>query len=125
MRHPTYIVRCPDGGVRHREDFTDLGEAARWAEWGHCCLASTEHEIVPAQQAYTVPGTVMVVFDARHGTTETTFTPFGGAAGHFGPPALPYEDADENLDLEDVDGPFWRGVQAELEASCGLIRWTE
>jgi hypothetical protein len=32
-------VVCADGAVRH-EPFESIGEAQRWAEWGHCCLAT-------------------------------------------------------------------------------------
>lgn len=38
-----YVVTCEDGQVRHSEPFTSRSDAAKFAEWGHCCTA--DHSI--------------------------------------------------------------------------------
>jgi hypothetical protein len=39
-----WIVRCPDGRVRHRL-FSLATPARHWAEWGHFCLAAADHDV--------------------------------------------------------------------------------
>jgi len=41
-----FDVRCPDGALRHDGHFDTRDEAVRFAEWGHCCVAGIDHEIV-------------------------------------------------------------------------------
>ena len=54
-----------------------------------------------------------------------TFMPHGSAAGYFGPTAE-LVDGDDDLDVTDVDGPFWRAVQRHLDtANPFTVRWEE
>lgn len=70
----TYRVICEDGAVRHDTLFDDREDAARFAEWGHICLAN--HAIEPTQ-TWTVAGgittlatcfeaTLLDIFDEWH-----------------------------------------------------------
>ena len=47
--------------------------------------------------------------------------PSASYAGYFGPAAMVIE-GDETLDVTDVDGPFWRAVQAD---GFDNVRWEE
>ena len=54
------------------------------------------------------------VYDTTTNTvTRLVFTPFGSSAGYFGPLAI-VDDDDIDLDTENVDGPFWKAMQAAL-----------
>lgn len=48
---PTWHVDaiCPNGD---RTRFDSATEAQDWCEWGHCCVAASEHEIEFVQDAY-------------------------------------------------------------------------
>lgn len=71
----------------------------------------------------TVPGIFFVELDESTETPKVvrfSFQPLASDAGYFGPSADYYERASfihtiEPLDLEDVDGPFWKAVQHALE----------
>lgn len=51
------------------------------------------------------------------------FIPLASAAGHFGPAAT-VVTGDETLDVEDVEGPFWRAMQDALAGDLP-IEWIE
>lgn len=64
----------------------------------------------PAETTVHIPGTVIATYkDGR--ITKMVFLPSGSCAGYFGPSAEVL-DGDDDLDVESVDGPFWRAVQA-------------
>jgi hypothetical protein len=62
--------------------------------------------------------------------TKLTFMPHASNAGYFGPAAVVL-DGDADLDVEEVDGPFWRAMQAVLGSPCDrsgeavTIEWEE
>jgi hypothetical protein len=107
-----------------------------WAEWAAAQVEAHPDRIHPEGLrmsadrtiSYRIPGTVVAHYDPETGTTRTTFTPHAGAAGHFGPAAEWWGDGDNPLsddDLDNPDGPLWRAIQRELEASGATITWEE
>ena len=42
----TYRVKCEDGQYRHPSSFGTREEAARFANWGHCCTVNHEIEVI-------------------------------------------------------------------------------
>lgn len=68
-----------------------------------------------------IPGLFYASYDpAADAILRFTFVPAGSDAGYLGPMAELNEvggryDAELDLGLEDVDGPFWRAVQAALQ----------
>jgi hypothetical protein len=69
-----------------------------------------------------IPGTFTATYDQGR-ITALTFLPSGSDAGYFGPPARVIE-GDDNLDVTDTDGPFWKAVQSAL-AEGTPINWEE
>lgn len=45
-----FIVKCPDGEIRHTSTFTARDSAAEWADWGHICVRADDHQIVQAEE---------------------------------------------------------------------------
>lgn len=92
------------------------------------------HEVEPIRAVVHVPGAFYVTCNADTGETlSMTFTPAAADAGFFGSAAeLSYVDGREldadfttdvaaNLKCDDVDGPFWRGVQAALQTRVRTV----
>jgi hypothetical protein len=77
------------------------------------------------QTTVSIPGTFYATYEDGK-ITGYTFTPSGSAAGYFGPSAR-VEDGDDDLDVEDTNGPFWRAVQADLTANGAEpdVAWQE
>lgn len=48
MAHLTVI--CPDDEIRHAGTFDSRDAAAKWADWGHCCLSARSHRIVATRE---------------------------------------------------------------------------
>lgn len=111
----------------------------RWADQQPPLMAEVE-----------IPGTVTAYYNFETGALDfIAFTPHAGSAGHFGDSAIigdvyrqPADavDAEERaevehqLDVEDVDGTFWRAVQAACQDPASVqgsdalaycIGWTE
>lgn len=121
------------------DDFTPTGDESRvTVERDGWALALVEHyppcgglgvdrfpELVkPAPEPSTItveiPGR-MFAYWTEEGVTHLTFTPAAGDAGYFGPSATiidhehdSIDSAAAALDVENVDGPFWKAMQAAL-----------
>ena len=96
---------------------------------GLLCFNVKEHEyqqvnIEPAPVTSRVEIPVEFIAHYEDGKiTDWVVLPLASHAGHFGPPAV-LREGDQNLDITDTDGPFWRAVQAEVGAPI-TVRWEE
>lgn len=71
-----------------------------------------------------VPGTVIAHYEGG-AITEIVFMPHGSNAGYFGPSAE-LSDGDEDLEIEDTEGPFWTAMQKYIAGSDEpVISWRE
>ncbi len=71
-----------------------------------------------------IPGSLTAVYEGGH-ISGWTFIPAAGYAGYFGEAAF-VTRGDEELDVEDVDGPFWKAVQVHLEINNPFqVMWEE
>lgn len=72
-----------------------------------------------------IPGTVFASYEDGK-ILDITFTPHASSAGYSGPTAVLWE-GDGALDVESVDGPFWRAMQTYLADFVDeqSIEWTE
>lgn len=95
----------------------------------HCPTCAEFHPegecpLAPRRTRVVIPGTVAAIYSEGI-ITEITFTPHASGAGYFGPSAI-VEEFEDDLNVEDVDGPFWRAVQNYLaEHPNESIGWTE
>lgn len=83
------------------------------------------HQAAVEESRVEIPGQLTAVY--RGGViTEWTFIPSAGYAGYFGPAAINTADDDE-LEIEAVDGPFWKAIQTHLAHldSKFTVRWEE
>lgn len=74
-----------------------------------------------------IPGYVHAVYDHSNGEiAKLVFTPSASHPGHFREPAATVMQGDEDLDVEDTDGPFWKAVQ-HWNSGCRwpTIMWEE
>jgi hypothetical protein len=75
------------------------------------------------QTTFRIPGDVFAVINEDGTIAAVQFTPHAGSAGYNGPSAKYYDGPNEDLDVESVDGPFWRAMQAFLTTND--VEWTE
>ena len=66
----------------------------------------------PEPTVVEIPGEFLATYEDGR-ITGWVFMPSGSYAGYFGPPAILVRGDDE-LDIVETDGPFWRAVQEAL-----------
>jgi hypothetical protein len=71
-----------------------------------------------------IPGTTVAHYEDGR-ITEIAFWPSASNAGYFGPAAR-LDEGDEDLDIEETDGPFWQAMQAHIAGGYKpVIMWRE
>lgn len=73
-----------------------------------------------------IPGKFVAVYEDGK-IDRFVFTPFASFAGYFGDAAIVTDDEPrEDIDAGNIDGPFWKAVQAALAGTEDIaVRWEE
>lgn len=82
--------------------------------YGGCRVAPPAEEEVqdPVHSIVHIPGYVHAMYDHSDGSIiKLVFTPSASHPMHHAEPAAIVMQGDEDLDVEDTDGPFWKAVQ--------------